>query len=138
MLKDIMTAHYNRGRMDDPIKVINTSGLISTAAEMHKLSYDQIPGGALIVADREMMSSIWYSCYTKPRTLDIRSFCTDKMHFELLNRPPVIIFVTSLDIEMIRVALYSKTGFSKPYEFTAYYLQFEEGYVQKLRNLIGF
>lgn len=138
MLKDIMTSHYNRDRTDDPIKIIKTSGLISTTAEMHKLSYDQMPGGALIVADRDILTSLWYSCHTKPRSLDILSFCRDKMHFELLNRPSVIIFVTSFDVEVVRTALYSKTGFSKSHEFTAYYLEFEEGYVQKLQNLIGF
>ncbi|AFN69741.1 hypothetical protein Aes012_111 [Aeromonas phage Aes012] len=137
MLKDIMTEHFNRDSADDPIKVIKTSGVIYTASLMHKLSYDQLPGGALIVADRDIAHDIWCAC-DKPKMLDTLSFCKDKMHFELLHRPPVIIFVTSANVESIRTALFSKTGFSKSTEFTAYYLEQCDGYVQKLRNLIGF
>lgn len=126
MLSEIMKSHQNRSADSDPLKIIKTSSLISTACQVHKLSYDQLPGGALIVADRDKITQLWGRSENKARMLDTLSFCRDKMHFELLNRPPVIIFVTELSIDCIRAALYSKTGFSKPHEFTAYYLQYGE------------
>ncbi|UOX40498.1 hypothetical protein UGMREWDR_CDS0185 [Aeromonas phage GomatiRiver_11] len=112
-------------KLHDFINVIKSHDPLSAVAKLHKLSYDLIPGGALIVTDSNDMTMTWHLC-ASPRMLDTLSFCNDKMHFELIGRPPVIIFNTKKSIEEIGVALFSKTGFSKPSEFTAYYVMYQE------------
>ncbi|AAQ81431.1 hypothetical protein 44RRORF112c [Aeromonas phage 44RR2.8t] len=118
----------------ESVTVVNAHDTIATTVKLHKLSYDQLPGGALIVADRDIITSIRRAGGNKPRMLDAMSFCRDKMHFELLGRPPVIIFNTQTPLTDIRIALYSKTGFSKSTEFTAYYVRYKES---TMRNLVN-
>ncbi|QBX32804.1 hypothetical protein Asfd1_178 [Aeromonas phage Asfd_1] len=112
-------------KLHDCITVVKSHDILGATAKLHKLSYDLIPGGALIVTDGDMMHMTWHLCKS-PRMLDTLSFCQDKMHFELIGRPPVIIFNTKKPIEEIAVALFSKTGFHKPSQFTAYYVMYQE------------
>lgn len=107
----------------DSVKIVDASDVIAITKILHKKSHKSLPGGALIVADRDLMNQIRITIGGKPRMLDTLSFCTNPMHFELLGRPPVIIFATENPVNDIRVALLSKTGFSKASEFSAHYVR---------------
>ncbi|UYD57435.1 hypothetical protein OFDDKENP_00059 [Aeromonas phage B614] len=119
------------------VNVVETNDPIKTLARLHKLSYDELPGGALIVTDLDLSNVTWHNC-KRPRMLDTLSFCRNKMHFELMGRPPVIIFNTKVSLDEIRIALFSKTGFSKSTEFTAYYVKhntkFMPTLVERIKN----
>lgn len=116
------------------LKVVGASDVISKAVKLHKLSKEQLPGGALIVADRDRIPEL--TGRLKPcRYLDTLSFCRTTHQFEQLGRPPVIIFVTSVPLQDIEIALLTKTGFHKHSQFEAYYVE-HSTFVQRTRSFL--